>query len=156
MFGGWILKSSSLLFLIFVLGILSKNRMICVSTGVLILFCFLQILPASASAQNVILDVGVILLVMGVLMSLLTGGSTAGDVYRSIFTFDGLVSFIVGMASAVMARGGVDLMRANPEIMIGLLFGSIVGTAFFRGIPTGPLVAAGLAAVIINILKKIQ
>jgi uncharacterized membrane protein (DUF441 family) len=149
------LKSYSLLFLILVLGILSKNRLIYISAGVLIIFSLLDILPESTSSQNIILDVGVILLVIGVLMPLGTGTICARDVYSSIFTLEGLVSFLVGIASAVMARGGIDLMQGFPGVMIGLLMGSIVGTAFFRGIPTGPLVAAGLAAFIINLIKKI-
>lgn len=149
------MKSYSLLFLILVLGILSRNRLIYISAGVLMIFSLLDILPESASSQNIILDVGVILLVMGVLMPLGTGTICVRDVYKSIFTLEGLVSFLVGIASAVMARGGIDLMKGFPGVMIGLLIGSIVGTAFFRGIPTGPLVAAGLAAFIINLIKKI-
>jgi uncharacterized membrane protein (DUF441 family) len=54
-----------------------------------------------------------------------------------------------------MAREGVELMKKSPEVMIGLLLGTIVGTAFFDGIPVGPLVAAGFAAFIINLFARI-
>lgn len=107
------------------------------------------------SSQNIILDVGVILIVSGTLLPLATGKILIGDAYENIFTLEGAISFMVGIASAVMARDGIELMKGFPGVMIGLLMGSIVGTAFFRGIPTGPLVAAGLAAFIINLVKKI-
>jgi uncharacterized membrane protein (DUF441 family) len=45
-------------------------------------------------------------------------------------------------------------MKSNPEVMIGLLLGTIIGTAFFGGIPVGPLVAAGLAAFVIKLAEK--
>lgn len=150
------MKSYSLLFLIFVLGLLSKNRLIYISSGILIIFSLLKMLPATPSARSIILDTGVILLVIGVLMPLGDGNFSAGKLYRSIFTMEGLVCFLVGIASAIMARSGVLLMNDLPWVMVCLLMGSIVGTAFFKGIPTGPLVAAGLAAVIINLLKKVR
>ncbi|ADL08952.1 DUF441 domain-containing protein [Thermosediminibacter oceani] len=148
------MKPSSIIFLILALGYLGKNRLILVSSGVLLLFSYLGLLPKSTEAQNIMLDLGVILLVMGILLPLSTGEVYAKDVYRSIFTLEGLVIFLVGIASAVMARDGVDLLKENPGIMICLLMGSIVGTAFFKGLPTGPLVAAGLAAFIINLLRR--
>lgn len=146
-------SSSSLIFLILVLGMWSKNRLIYVSAGVLMVFSYFDLLPHSSTAQNTLQEVGVILLVIGVLMPFSQGLLFPGDLYKSLFTFEGAVSLGVGIASAVMAKGGIELMGANPSTMIGLLFGSIIGTAFFGGIPTGPLVAAGLAAFVINALR---
>ncbi|MCG0276186.1 MAG: DUF441 domain-containing protein [Thermosediminibacteraceae bacterium] len=149
------MKPSSLIFLILVLGYLGKNHLVLVSSGVLLLFKFLGILPQSASAQNTLLDLGVILLVVGVLLPLCTGEFNTKDVYRNIFTLEGAIIFLVGIASAVMARDGVQLLKENPSTMICLLMGSIVGTAFFKGLPTGPLVAAGLAAFFLNLAKRL-
>jgi len=148
------MKSSGLLVLIFVLGILSRNRLIYISAGVLLLFSFLKLMPQSISAQNIFQDLGVILLVMGVLMPLSSGKVTPRDLYRALFSLEGIISFLVGVASSVMASDGIELMRNYPAVMVGLLFGSIIGAAFFKGIPTGPLVAAGLAAFVISLLKR--
>lgn len=149
------MKTYSLIFLIFVLGLLSKNRLIYISAGVLLVFSILNLMPTSSSAQKVILDVGVILLVIGVMIPFSQGHILTQDLYRSLFTSSGFISFIIGILSSVMAKSGVELMKNSPEVMIGLLFGTIVGTAFFGGIPVGPLVAAGLAAFIINLFTKI-
>lgn len=147
------MKSSSLIFLIFLLGLWSKNRLIYVSAGVLLLFSCFNLLPQSSTAQKTLQDVGVILLVIAVLLPFSQGTFSPSDLYRHLFTFEGAVCLVVGLASAVMAKDGIELMRVNPGSMIGLLFGSILGTAFFGGIPTGPLVAAGLAAFVIGILR---
>lgn len=149
------MRSYCVLFIIFLLGLLGKNRLVYVSAGVVILFSFLDMLPKSVSSQNIMMDTGVILLVIGVLLPLMTGGVNTEDIFKNMLTFEGLVSFAVGIASAVMAKNGVSLMKSYPGIMIGLLFGTIVGTSFFNGIPVGPLVAAGFAAFIINAFKRI-
>lgn len=149
------MKSYSLIFLIFVLGLLSKNRLIYISAGVLLAFSLLNLMPNSSSAQKVILDVGVILLVIGVMMPFSQGSILVHDLYKSLFATSGCVSFVIGILSSVMAKDGVELMKSSPEAMIGLLFGTIIGTAFLGGIPVGPLVAAGLAAFIINFFARI-
>lgn len=145
----------TLIFMIFILGVLSKNRLIYISAGVLLVFSLLNLMPNSPSSQKVILDVGVILLVIGVMMPFSQGKILASDVYKSIFTVKGCVAFFIGTVSSVMARNGMYLMKNNPEVMIGLLLGTIIGTVFFRGIPVGPLVAAGLAAFLINLIERI-
>lgn len=149
------MKSYSLIFLVFILGILGKNRLIYISAGVLMVFSFLNLLPNSPSSQKVLLDVGVMLLVMGVLMPLSQGNFLPWELYRSLLSRTGIVAFLVGIASSVMAREGVYLMKEHPEVTLGLLFGTIIGATFLGGIPVGPLVAAGLAAYILIIIKKI-
>ena len=149
------MKPYALIFLIFILGILSRNRLIYISAGVLLTFSLLNLMPKSTSAQKVILDVGVILLVIGVMMPFSQGSIMAQDLYKSLFAANGFIAFVAGAISSVMARDGVELMKNSPEAMIGLLFGTIVGTAFFGGIPVGPLVAAGFAAFIINLLSRL-
>lgn len=148
------MKSYSMIFLIFVLGIISQNRLIYISAGVLLLFSFLNLMPDSPSSQKVILDVGVILLIIAVMMPFSQSTFSMEKFYKSCFALSGFVAFLVGILSSVMAKTGVDLMKTHPEVMVGLLFGTIIGTAFFGGIPVGPLVAAGLAAFIINLLEK--
>jgi uncharacterized membrane protein (DUF441 family) len=137
------------------LGIISKNRLIYISAGVLLVFSLLNLMPNSPSSQKVILDVGVILLVIGVMIPFSQGRILTLDLYKSLFTVRGCVAFFIGAVSSIMARDGVDLMKNNPQVMIGLLFGTIIGTAFFGGIPVGPLVAAGLAAFIIGLIERI-
>jgi len=119
------------------------------------LFSALHLLPGSSQAQGAIQEIGVVLLVIAVLLPFSQGYLSPRDFYANILTFEGAVCLGVGLASAVMAKGGIELMKINPGAMIGLLFGTLIGTAFFGGIPTGPLVAAGLAAAIISILRHI-
>jgi len=148
------LKSYSMIFLVLILGILGKNRQIYISAGVLLSFSLLELMPKSTTAQNIILDIGIILLIMGMLMPLSWGDLCPRELYKSLLSVAGIVAFLVGVASSIMARSGVALMKEHPEVTVGLLFGTIVGTTFFKGIPVGPLVAAGIAAYIMMIFER--
>ncbi|MDI7507198.1 DUF441 family protein, partial [Cronobacter dublinensis] len=45
---------------------------------------------------------------------------------------------------------GVALMGSQPSIVAGLLVGTVLGVALFRGVPVGPLIAAGLVSLLIG------
>src|SRR5690606_8555903 len=59
----------------------------------------------------------------------------------------GVVSLVVGAASAWLAAQGVTLLQDRPETMLGMVIGSVFGVLLLNGIPAGPLVASGLAAL---------
>ena len=41
-------------------------------------------------------------------------------------------------------------MGTNPTVVAGLLVGTVLGVALFRGVPVGPLIAAGLLSLLIG------
>lgn len=45
---------------------------------------------------------------------------------------------------------GVTLMGSQPQLVAGLLVGTVLGAALFRGVPVGPLIAAGLVSLIVG------
>jgi uncharacterized membrane protein (DUF441 family) len=40
-------------------------------------------------------------------------------------------------------------MVDQPTVVTGLLVGTIIGVTFFRGVPVGPLIAAGIVSVLL-------
>ena len=47
-------------------------------------------------------------------------------------------------------RGGESLMGSQPHLVAGLLVGTVLGVALFRGVPVGPLIAAGIISLFIG------
>jgi uncharacterized membrane protein (DUF441 family) len=41
----------------------------------------------------------------------------------------------------------LKLLKIDPEIVFGLVIGSILGIVFLHGVPVGPLMAAAVAAL---------
>lgn len=38
-------------------------------------------------------------------------------------------------------------MISEPQVIAGLLIGTVLGVAFLRGVPVGPLIAAGILSL---------
>ena len=60
------------------------------------------------------------------------------------------LSISVGVLVAWLAGKGVPLMGEQPILVTGLLIGTIIGVAFLGGIPVGPLIAAGILALLLG------
>ncbi len=41
-------------------------------------------------------------------------------------------------------------MGSQPQLVAGLLVGAVLGVALFRGVPVGPLIAAGIISLFLS------
>lgn len=73
------------------------------------------------------------------------------DVTPLFTTVVGLTALAGGAIATWMNGKGLDLLRAEPHMIVGLVIGSIIGIVFFRGIPVGPLMAAGITAFVLKL-----
>ena len=99
-------------------------------------------------------DLGILFLVLGLLLPVATGSIPVGQLFgRLLSSRLGWVSLLIGVASTRLASDGYRLMKDRPEALLGLVAGSLAGVALLRGIPAGPLVAAGLVAWLARLLR---
>lgn len=61
-----------------------------------------------------------------------------------------LVAIAIGVFVSWLGGRGVTLMGSQPQLVAGLLVGTALGVALFRGAPVGPLIAAGLVSLIVG------
>ena len=93
--------------------------------------------------------IGIIILTIGVLSPLLSGKIQLPDL-SGFLSWKMALSISVGVLVAWLAGKGVPLMGEQPILVTGLLIGTIIGVAFLGGIPVGPLIAAGILALLLG------
>lgn len=142
---------SSLIILLILLtcGIFSQNTTIIGATAILIL---IKISPLQhyifPYIQQYGLNLGILILTIAVLMPIATGKIDGNMVIKSFISLQSLFAIVIGIFVAWLGGRGVQLMTLQPNIVAGLLIGTVIGVAFFRGVPVGPLVAAGMVSLI--------
>lgn len=135
-------------------GVVGNNTTVSIAVAVLLLCRLLHLEKAFPILEQYGLQIGIIILTIGVL-SPLASGKMKPESFLVLFThWQSLLAVVVGIAVAYLAGKGTSLMSADPLIVTGLLFGTIIGVTFFRGIPVGPLVAAGILAFILQFFPK--
>ncbi|MCX8657123.1 DUF441 domain-containing protein [Gilliamella sp. B2894] len=96
------------------------------------------------------LTIGVVILTAAMMVPLADGSLKVADIVKSFTTWQSIVAIAVGILVSWLGTRGISLIGAHPTIVNGLIIGTLIGVAFFKGIPVGPLIAAGILSLLIG------
>ncbi|BCV25810.1 DUF441 family protein [Gelria sp. Kuro-4] len=144
-----------LVLLIFVAGAVTGNRILSTAAAFVLA---LALLPGGSGVGFLCrygVFLGLFFLTTAVLAPLAAGNLRFADVVATLLSPVGLVAVLGGTMSSIMNHKGVDLLQLEPRVAAGVVLGSLVSIAFFGGIPVGPVMAAGLTAVLLDVLRAL-
>ena len=142
--------SSLILLVLAGLGIVSGNSTVTIAMVVLLLLRVTHFHTAFPWLEKYGLTIGIIILTIGVMTPLASGKISISQVMESFLHWKSLLAIAIGILVAYLGGRGVTLMSGQPVIVTGLLIGTVIGVAFFKGVPVGPLIAAGLLSLLIG------
>lgn len=138
-----------LIFLI-ILGYFSHNHSIIISATVMLVIQQTPLERYLPWLEKYGLHIGITILTIGVLSPLASGKVKIDNLGSLLLNWQMMLAIVVGVFVAWLGGRGVMLMTSQPSIITGLMVGTIAGVAFFKGIPVGPLIAAGMLSIILN------
>ncbi|CWN42068.1 TPA: DUF441 domain-containing protein [Neisseria meningitidis] len=131
------------------LGVVSNNNSITISATILLLMQQTALVQFVPLVEKHGLNLGIILLTIGVLSPLVSGKAQVPPV-AEFLNFKMISVVFIGIFVAWLAGRGVPLMGQQPVLITGLLIGTVIGVAFMGGIPVGPLIAAGILSFVVG------
>ncbi|MFE5318910.1 DUF441 domain-containing protein [Paenibacillus sp. NPDC056579] len=139
----------SVVLLIFAaLGILSSNNSITVAVVFLLLLRVMNLHQAFPWIEKYGLTIGIAVLTIGIMAPLASGKISVQTLYETFFHWKSLIAVAVGVLVAYLGGRGAILMTNQPTVVTGILLGTILGVAFLKGVPVGPLIAAGILSLL--------
>ncbi|EQA00762.1 DUF441 domain-containing protein [Glaesserella parasuis] len=138
-----------LLVALILLGIFSQNSAVTISAAVLLIMQQTLLSKYVPYLDQYGIKIGIIILTIGVLAPLVSGRIALPELIQLI-NWKMIVAIIAGIVVAWLGGRGVTLMGNQPVLVTGLLIGTIIGVAFLKGVPVGPLIAAGILSLIIG------
>lgn len=147
-------EGTIVLLLILGAGVLGGNELVSVSAAVMLILQLAGFTGVFQFLDNHGVDIGVIFLMLGLLLPFATHSMGLSQTARSLFSPAGVIAIVVGTVAAYFAAQGVSMLQLHPEMLVGLVVGSVIGVYYFGGIPAGPLVAAGIAALIYKLIQR--
>ncbi|MGN7470441.1 DUF441 domain-containing protein [Brevibacillus sp. SAFN-007a] len=142
------------LLLLLALGIAGNNATVSIAVALLLLMRLLSLERFFPVLEQHGLQIGIIILTIGILTPLASGKINPAAMLDLFTHWQTVLAVVIGVFVAYLAGKGTMLMAGNPLIVTGLLFGTIIGVTFFRGVAVGPLIAAGILAFILQFLPK--
>ncbi|TRZ37314.1 DUF441 domain-containing protein [Niallia circulans] len=139
-------QSYLFLYLLIAIALIAKNTSLLIAVGALLLLKVIGLDAKSFSfIQSKGINWGVTIITIAVLAPIATGEIGFRDLsaaFKSPFAWIALLS---GIAVALLAKGGVNLLSSDPQITTALVLGTILAVSLFKGVAVGPLIGAGIA-----------
>ncbi|EKT56317.1 DUF441 domain-containing protein [Providencia sneebia] len=132
------------------LGIISHNMTV---TLAMLFLLVVRITPLNNYfpwVEKYGLTVGILILTIGVMAPIASGKISSHDVLSSFLNWKSILAIVIGITVSWLGSRGVALMSNQPSTVAGLLVGTVIGVALFRGVPVGPLIAAGILSLLIG------
>ncbi|WP_158379570.1 DUF441 domain-containing protein [Candidatus Williamhamiltonella defendens] len=135
------------LLLFAILGLISKNTTLSISVVCLFFLSFIYPNLLFPWVEKYALKAGILILTIAVLEPIASGKINVRDIFNSFTHWQSILGILIGVFVSWLGGRGVSLMSHQPSVVTGLLVGTILGVAFFKGVPVGPLIAAGLLSL---------
>lgn len=141
----------TMLVILLLVGIVARSNLIAIAACVLLILRFSNLNFVFPILERRGLEVGLLCLLLSILVPIAQGLVTEKDLIFNITSTPGIMAIIGGAVATHMNGEGLKLLSLRPEIIFGLVVGSIFGIVFFHGVPVGPLMASGIAALYLEV-----
>ena len=144
----WTFNPVSILLIVFIaLGYFSKNGAIWISSSILLVVQQTVLTRYLPQADRPLISLGILILTIGILSPLVSGKVQLPPISQ-LLDIKLFTAVLTGIFVAWLAGRGIGVMQSQPNLIIGLLVGTVIGVTFFNGIPVGPLIAVGLLSLL--------
>lgn len=134
------------------IGLLGKSNILATSACILLVVKLTRLNSLFPILERRGLELGLLFLMISVLVPFATGKVPPKEIIGSFMSITGIMAIFGGTIATYMNGQGLNLLKIDPELMVGLVVGGIIGIVFLKGVPVGPLMAAGLTAFFLKIV----
>ncbi|MCV2498177.1 DUF441 domain-containing protein [Melissococcus plutonius] len=150
------MESWLFLLLILMIAIIAKNNSLIIATAVVLV---IKLFPLSKKIFPILstkgINFGVIIITISILIPIATGQIGIKDLFTIFKSPLGWIAIFCGVLVAVLSSKGVGLIASDPQVTVALVFGTIIGVVFFRGVAAGPIIASGITYCLIQFIQFI-
>lgn len=145
-----------LLVALLLVGIISRSNLIATAACVLLIikFCNLQFVFSILERRG--LEIGLLFLLLAILVPVANDKVSEKDLLITFTSLPGILAIVGGALATHLNGEGLRLLQIDPQIIFGILIGSMIGIVFLDGVPVGPLMAAGLTALFLETIRLFQ
>lgn len=138
------------------IGLIGNSHIITTAASVLLLLKLVSLDRFFSAVERRGLELGLLFLTIAVLTPFAKNEIHLQDIFSLFQHVYGVLALLGGAIATYLNRKGLELLQQHPELIIGIVFGSIGGIIFLNGVPVGPLMAAGIAFLLVGSMRLVQ
>lgn len=144
---------SLLLLLLVVAGLVARSYLISVAALILLALRWTRLPQCIDLVEKKGLEAGLLFLLLAIMAPFAADRVGLREIAAHLTSLPGLMAILGGALATHLNGEGLSLMQTTPELIFGLLIGSLLGILLLGGIPVGPLMAAGLTALLLELCR---
>lgn len=145
-------KANILLLLLLLMGFAADSSLLATAACILLILRLSKLQRILCILERRGLEIGLIFLMLSVLVPLAHDNIVYRELLENTISPQGILALIGGALATHMNGEGLKLLKLDPQLIFGMVIGSIFGIVFLHGIPIGPLMAAGLTALFLEVI----
>lgn len=142
-----------MLVILIIIGLIGRSPIITTAACILLIIKLIHLERYLPVIERRGLELGLLFLTMAVLVPFASEKIGCRDIVHVFTSWPGIIALAGGAAATYMNAKGLEVLKIDPQLIVGLVIGSILGIIFLRGIPVGPLMAAGITALFLKIFS---
>lgn len=146
------IQDNILLLIILTLGLVFNNNLVAAGAGSLLVIKLVKMRYILCLLERRALDLGLLFLLVAVLVPFALDKVKVKDIWLTFQSIQGILSIVGGIIAAYLCGQGLVLLQVQPQVVVGLVVGTVIGVSLLKGIPVGPLAAAGITAFLFSLL----
>ncbi|CAB1129128.1 conserved membrane protein of unknown function [Candidatus Hydrogenisulfobacillus filiaventi] len=143
------------LLLLLALGLWARSALVASSAAILLVIRLARLGFLFGVLERRGVEFGLLFLTLAMLVPFAVGRIDLRAVARSFLTLPGLLAVVGGAVATHLNGRGLRLLADHSELMVGLIVGSILGIVLWGGVPVGPLMAAGVTYLLLEIVRRV-
>ena len=144
-----------ILVVLIIVGLIGRSPIIATAACILLIVKLVHLERYLPAIERRGLEIGLLCLTFSVLVPFASGRITTKEIAGALTSWPGWIALAGGAIATYVNGKGLEMLKFDPQLIVGQVIGSILGLVFFRGIPVGPLMAAGITAILYKLLTLI-
>lgn len=147
------MNGNIVLVILIIVGMLGRSHIITIAACILLAVKLIDLDRYLPTIERRGLELGLLFLTMAVLVPFASNKISLREITSVFTSLPGIIALAGGALATYMNGKGLELLKIDPQLIVGLVIGSIFGIIFLKGIPVGPLMAAGITALLLKIAQ---
>ncbi|TZE81206.1 DUF441 domain-containing protein [Calorimonas adulescens] len=147
------MENQFILLALITLGIVSHSNTIAVASAILLITITTPLSRYLSVIEKYGLDMGLLFLTLYILIPLIKNRDILFSISETITSPIGILSVVAGALATILNGQGINLLNNMPQLILGIIIGSLIGVTFLGGIPVGPLMSGAILVMILYLLN---
>jgi uncharacterized membrane protein (DUF441 family) len=136
-----------------VASLLFKDYLLAAAAALLLVLSLSHLKPALDVLQKYSFSTGIFFLMVFILLPIATQKIKLGQSFQTYLNWPFIIAVLAGIFISYLGGVGVKAMPQFPNVLLGVIIGTLIATLFLKGLPAGLIIAAGVVGILMKYLN---